>query len=123
MNILTINGIVLTPSELTYTRSALDDGDSSFRGLDGTLQRSVIRKDIEKLEVVFWSADLTTQVVKDLLHAIDDKWLTVKFFSPYEGGLVEKTMYCGDRVLSAYHFDKTTNRMIWNDIKFSLIVR
>jgi hypothetical protein len=123
MNILTINGYVLTPSELSYTRSALDDGDSTFRGIDGTLQRSVIRKDIEKLEVTFYSADLSTQVVKDLLHAIDDTWLTVTFFSPYEGGLITKTMYTGDRVLSAYRFDKNTNRMIWEDISFSLIVR
>ena len=120
-NFLTINGYILCPSQLTYTRSALDDGDSSYRDANGKLQRCVIRNDIEKLEIVFFSADLSNQIVSDLLHATEPAFFKVKFFSPYEGKFVERTMYAGDKVLTAYRYDTKTGRVVWQDITFSLI--
>lgn len=118
---LTINGYVLCPSTMSYTRSALDDGDSSYRDANGKLQRVMIRSDIEKLELTFYSADLTNQIVSDLLHATEPAFFKVKFFSPYEGEFVERTMYAGDKVLTAYRYDTKTGRVVWQDITFSLI--
>ena len=118
---LTINGYILCPSAMSYTRSALDDGDSSYRDANGKLQRVMIRSDIEKLELTFYSADLTNEIVSDLLHATEPAFFKVKFFSPYEGKFVERTMYAGDKVLTAYRYDTKTGRVIWQDITFSLI--
>lgn len=118
---LTINGYILCPSAMSYTRSALDDGDSSYRDANGKLQRVMIRSDIEKLELTFFSADLTNEIVSDLLHATEPAFFKVQFFSPYEGKFVERTMYAGDKVLTAYRYDTKTGRVVWQDITFSLI--
>lgn len=119
-DLLRINGETIpTPSVLTYTRSALDDGEGSYRTVTGDLVRSRIRDDLIKLELTWYSASLTVEAVAALLQAFDDVFFEVEYFDPHDGEQVTKIFYVGDRTGTMYSF--IDGKPVFKDIQFNLI--
>ena len=120
MAVLTINGQqVATPSVMQWTLSTFDS--SSGRGIDGTMQRTVITNK-EKLVLEWWCADLTPQEISQILTLTLEPFFVVEYYSPLSAKVVQKEMYVSDRETSFYHF-KSDGTPIQDSLKFSLIER
>ncbi|MTP73996.1 hypothetical protein GMB70_14370 [Turicibacter sanguinis] len=119
-DLLRVNGNKIpTPSVLSYTRSALDDGEGTYRDIDGDLIRSRVRDDLIKLELTWYSASLTVATVAGLLQAFDDTFFEVEYFDPHDGEHVTKEFYVGDRTGTMYSF--IDGKPVFKDIRFNLV--
>jgi hypothetical protein len=120
--LLVINGTTIkAPSAYKYTRSSLDDGDSSYRDANGILQRCVIREDIIRLDLEWNSADMDAFAISVLLEAVRQPFFEVSYFDPYEGMIMERQFYCSDRVLEMYSF--IDDKPVWSKCSFALICK
>lgn len=93
--ILQINGVdVAKPSEFTVTTMDLDDGESTTRTADGTLNRDriAVKRQIE----LGWPA-LSWDAMSSLLQAMDAPFFEVKYPDPMAGEYLTKMMYVGNR--------------------------
>lgn len=120
VDLLIINGTpIKCPSAYQYTRSSLDDGDSTYRDANGKLQRCVIRDDIIKLQLSWNSANMDAVAVATLIQAVNDTFFTVQYFDPYDGKMMTRQFYCGDKTLEMYSF--IDGKPVWSNVSFSLI--
>ena len=119
MAVLTINGQVMpTPSTMTWDIQSFDL--DSGRGVDGTMQRSVICQK-EKLNLTWRSGALSMAEVSMLLNAVKEPFFQVMFFSPLANAMVTKTMYVGDRSTNFYSI--IDGKPVIDTISFNLIER
>ncbi|MDQ0091672.1 hypothetical protein J2T12_005112 [Paenibacillus anaericanus] len=93
---LKVNGqdIAAFPSGFTVIPMDLDDGDSSVRTSDGTLNRDriAVKRQIE----MSWPA-LPMNEISALLKSMDAVFFNFTYPDPMEGGYVTKKMYVGNR--------------------------
>ena len=119
-NLLIVNGTpIKCPSSYQYIRSSLDDADSTYRDANGKLQRCVIRDDIIKIQLSWNSANMDAQAVSTLIKAVDDPFFTVQYFDPYDGKMMTRQFYCGDKTLEMYSF--IDGKPVWSNVSFNLI--
>ena len=119
MAVLTINGQVMPcPSTMTWDIQAFDL--DSGRGVDGTMQRSVICQK-EKLNLTWRSGALSMSEVSMLLNEVMQPFIQVTYFSPLANAMVTRTMYVGDR--SANFYSVINGKPVIDTISFNLIER
>ena len=107
-----------TPSTLAYTRADYDSEEGSYRDITGTMSRQRITTKV-KLELTWKSGALDVAGMSTLLKAVDALFFEVRFFSPYDGKFVEKTMYVGDRSANMYSF--VNGKPVWDKVSYNLI--
>lgn len=115
-----INGteIPVYPSEFSVTTLDLDNGESTVRTADGTLNRD--RVAVKRQIDMSWSA-LTWSQVSALLQAMSGVFFEVYYPDPMTGQYETKTFYAGNRP-AAVAIPKG-NDIIWSGIKITLTER
>ena len=115
-----INGTELPvyPSEFVVTTLDLDNGESTVRTADGTLNRDriAVKKQIE----MTWAA-LTWSEVSSLLQAMSEIFFEVYYPDPATGQYETKTFYAGNR--PAPVAIPKGDDIIWTGIKVTLTER
>ena len=122
-DVFKINNVAIkNPSTIKYTRSALDDGDSTYRDINGILQRNVIRKDVVKLECSWNSGKMTPEEVSTLLTSVNDDFFWLEYYDPYDLEVARREFYVSYKTLEAYRY-KDTDKPVWKTISFNFIAR
>lgn len=118
--VIKINGeeIAKYPATFTVTTMDLDDGETTVRTVDGTLNRNRIATK-RKIEMTF--NGLKWSEISQILQAIKDEFFEVYYPDPMSGKYETKTFYCGDRP-AAIAIAKGDN-IIWEGLQLSLIER
>lgn len=107
-----------TPTEIAYTRSALD-ASSSGRNQAGLMFRDVVAQKT-KLQVKWGS--LSEAQCATLLQMVDEPFLEIRYPDAYTGAKRTMTCYVGDRSTPMYRMDSTSTWK-WKEISFSFIER
>ena len=121
MAVLTIDGVeMLCPSTPTWDKETL--ARDSGRGLDGSMQRSVVCHK-EKLSLTWRSGALSMAEISKLLNAVmKNPFINVTYFSPLANAYVTREMYVGNR--SANFYSVIDGKpIIIDQISFNLIER
>lgn len=119
MAVLTINNIeIACPSVMTWELETFDS--DSGRGIDGTMQRTMVCHK-QKLNLEWWCADLTPTQISEILKLLTTDFMMVKFFSPLEGQVIEIEMYVGNRNLDCFRYKNGVPQ--YSSMKFNLIER
>jgi hypothetical protein len=103
------------PSTYQVTIMDLDNGESSVRTADGTLNRDriAVKRQIE----MSWGV-LTWSEMSELLQSMADVFFTVTYPDPMTGKYETKTFYVGNRPAP---FSVMSNGvMYWNGLKITL---
>ena len=110
-----IDGISVSfPSEISITYSDLDG--ESYRNAKGELIRDRIATKT-KIEAK-WNFLRNTEIAT-LLQSVKNEFFSVQYFDPYEGKVVTKTMYVGDRTAPCY--TQVNGKYGWKNVSFNLI--
>lgn len=100
MAVLVINGKVMpTPSTMKWDIESFDR--DSGRGLDGTMQRTMICQK-EKLSLTWRAGALSMDEVSLLLNEVMTEYFSVTYFSPLANATVTKEFYVGTRSTNFY---------------------
>ncbi|MDB8553831.1 DUF6711 family protein [Turicibacter sanguinis] len=111
---LKINGVAIaTPKVYEVTISDLD-GESN-RNANGKLIRDRIA--VKRKIRLEWPP-LTQAEISKLLNAVSGVFFTCEFIDPQEG-IIERTMYVGDRTSPAYCF--IDGEMKWSGLKMNFV--
>ncbi|MGM1047598.1 MAG: DUF6711 family protein [Bacillota bacterium] len=117
---LSINGqeIAVYPSQFTVTTMDLDDGESTVRTADGTLNRDriAVKRQIE----MSWGP-LPWSKISSILKAMDGVFFDFTYPDPMTGSYVTKKMYVGNR--PAPFAIAKGNEIMWNGLKVTLTER
>ena len=111
------NKIMPCPSVLTWSIEDYDL-DSARSAITGELARTRITTK-EKIQLEWKAGALSVEEVSLILKSISPVFIQVKYFSPLEGKVVEKTMYCGNRDIDFYRVIDGVPQ--YSSIKFNLI--
>ena len=115
---LIIDGKVMPcPSVLQWSIEDYDL-DSARSAITGELARTRITTK-EKIQLEWKAGALSVEEVSLILKSISPVFIQVKYFSPLEGKVVEKTMYCGNRDIDFYRVIDGIPQ--YSSIKFNLI--
>ena len=113
---ISINGVLIaTPKVFEATVSDLD-GESN-RNARGELIRDRIA--VKRKLNLEWGP-LTQSEISTLLKAVSSVFFTVTFPDPMSG-MINKTMYVGDRTAPAYMYDKKAKEVKWSGLKMNFI--
>ena len=116
---LKINGdVVATPAEFSVTVLDLDNGESTVRTADGTLNRDRITTK-RQLDITW--APLNWSDASTLLTAMTDIFFTVYYPDPMSGQYETKTFYVGNRPVPVAI--PKGDDIIWDKIKVTLTER
>ncbi|OME86533.1 MULTISPECIES: DUF6711 family protein [Paenibacillus] len=114
---LTINGqaIAVFPSQFTVTTMDLDDGESTVRTADGTLNRDriAVKRQIE----MSWGP-LSWSNISAILRAMENVFFSFTYPDPITGKYETKTFYVGNR--PAPFAIAKGNEIMWNGLKVTL---
>jgi len=116
---LKINGNdVVTPSEFSVTILDLDNGESSVRTADGTLNRDriAVKRQLDITWPVMNWLDTST-----ILQAMSSVFFTVNYPDPFTGYYETKTFYVGNRPVPVAIVKG--NEIYWGGLKVTLIER
>lgn len=112
-----INGLEIAayPSQFTVTTLDLDDGESSVRTADGTLNRDriAVKRQIE----MNWGP-LPWATISALLRSMENVFFPVTYPDPMTGQYETKTFYVGNRP-TPFAVAKGSEIM-WNGLKVTL---
>ena len=110
-----INGIVVQlPSSITISYSDIDG--ESYRNAKGELIRDRIATKT-KIETK-WNF-LSNTELSTLLQSVKNEFFSVQYYDPYEGKVITKTMYVGDRTAPCYA--QVNGKYGWKNVSFNLI--
>ncbi|MNW40125.1 hypothetical protein D3C74_172310 [compost metagenome] len=114
---LKINGQVIAayPSQFTVTTLDIDDGESTVRTADGTLNRDriAVKRQIEmSWGVLKWSE------ISGIMKAMDGVFFEFTYPDPMAGAYLTKTFYVGNR--PAPFTVAKGNEVLWNGLKITL---
>jgi len=114
---LKINGqeIAAYPSQFTVTTMDIDDGESSVRTADGTLNRDriTVKRQIEmSWGVLRWSQ------ISAIMKAMEGVFFELTYPDPSAGTEVTKSFYVGNR--PAPFTVQNGNEILWNGLKVTL---
>lgn len=113
---ISINGVqIATPNTYEVTVSDLD-GETN-RNANGDLIRDRIA--VKRKINLEWPP-LSQSAISTLLNAISSVFFTVTFPDP-QLGVINKTMYVGDRTAPAYMYDEVTKEVKWSGLKMNFI--
>lgn len=117
---LKVNGqsIAQDPATFVVTVMDLDDGDSSVRTTDGTLNRDRIAVK-RQIEMNFNAMPMNK--ISALYKSMDAIFFDFTYPDPMEGGYVTKKMYVGNR--PAPMAIEKDGVIWWNDLKITLTER
>ncbi|BFH60752.1 DUF6711 family protein [Paenibacillus azoreducens] len=117
---LKINGqdIAVIPSQFQVTTMDLDDGESSVRTVDGTLNRDRIAV---KRQVEMTWGPLRWSQISNILKAMDGVFFDFTYPDPMAGSYITKKMYVGNR--PAPFAVAKGNEILWNGLKVTLTER
>lgn len=114
---LKINGqdIAASPSSFVVTTMDLDDGESSVRTADGTLNRDriAVKRQIEMSWGVLRWSDISA-----ILKSMDGVFFDVTYPDPMAGTHLTKSFYVGNR--PAPFAVQQGNEILWNGLKVTL---
>lgn len=117
---LKVNGIEIAayPSNFTVTTMDLDDGESSVRTADGTLNRDriAVKRQIE----MTWGP-LRWAQISALLKSMDGVFFDFTYPDPMTGSYETKKMYVGNR--PAPFTVEQGNEIMWSGLKVTLTER
>ncbi|BFH13535.1 hypothetical protein WJ0W_004081 [Paenibacillus melissococcoides] len=117
---LKVNGMEIAayPSSFTVTTMDLDDGESSVRTADGTLNRDriAVKRQIE----MSWGP-LKWQQISALLKSMDGVFFDFTYPDPMTGSYETKKMYVGNR--PAPFTVEQGNEIMWSGLKVTLTER
>lgn len=118
--LLKINGteIAAYPSQFTVTPMDLDDGDSSLRTADGTLNRD--RVAVKRQIDMTWGV-LAWSVIAALLQSMSDVFFEFYYPDPMTGQYETKTFYVGNRP-APVAVSKGTE-ILWSGLRITLTER
>lgn len=112
-----INGLEIAayPSQFTVTTLDIDDGESSVRTADGTLNRDriAVKRQIE----MTWGP-LPWATISALLGSMENVFFPVTYPDPMTGKYETKTFYVGNRP-TPFAVSKGSEIM-WNGLKVTL---
>ena len=108
-----------TPTEITYTRSALD-ASSSGRNQAGLMFRDIVSQKT-KIQVT-WER-LSNTDISTVLQLVEDPFFTLRYPDAYTGAMREMVCYVGDRSSPVYRLDDDTDAWRWQKLSFSFIER
>jgi hypothetical protein len=118
--LLKIDGteIPVYPSTFSVDINDIDDGETSIRTADGTLNRDRIaqKRQIEMSFGIIKSSDLT-----DLMMMINDIFFEFYYFDPLDGTYATKTFYCSKKSAGIALVNST--EMLWDGLKLTLTER
>lgn len=106
------------PSKYTVTILDLDDGESSVRTADGTLNRDRITV---KRQIDMEFGMMTWQEMSRLLQSMSGVFFNCTFPDPMTGGMLTKQMYVGNR--PAPFSVMSGGTLYWNGLKITLTER
>lgn len=89
-----VGSTTLRCTSLEVAVNDLDDGDNSFRTMDGTMMRSVIAK--KRQIKVEWGV-VTNSAVKDIMTALSPAFFDVTYPDPMSGQTETRQFYCANR--------------------------
>lgn len=116
------NYVDITPfiafNGLEYQLSDIDSPDAG-RDMSGRMHRGKIT-DKDKWKLKF--RPLKTNELSTIIQLVTKEYITVRYLSPRYGGIVDKTMYVGDRTAS-HCIERADGTILWKDLAFSLIER
>ena len=119
MAVLKINGKEMPcPSTMTWDIQAFDL--DSGRGIDGTMQRTVVCQK-EKLNLTWRAGALSMAEVSMLLNEVMQPFIQVTYFSPLANAIVTREMYVGDRSTNFYSI--IDGKPVIDNISFNLVQR
>lgn len=112
-----INGVEIAeyPSKFTVTAMDLDDGESTGRTADGTLNRDRIRV-VRQIEME-WGV-LSWSKISAVLKAMDTVFFQFTYPDPITGAYETKTFYVGNR--PAPFAVSNGNNIMWSGLKVTL---
>lgn len=117
---LTIDGVDIVPyiayNGFKWQRSDVDGSDSG-RDLTGDLMRDRITT---KRRLDITCRLLTNDEINLVLSSIEPEWVTVSYYDPMEGAVVEKTMYSNNHPAS-YQIKHPDGTEWWSGVTFPLI--
>ena len=118
--IIKINGteIAAYPSSFLVTTLDIDDGETTVRTADGTLNRDRITVK-RKIEMNF--GPLEWNKVSSILQAVKDEFFEVYYPDPMAGEYQTRTFYVGDRPVAIAIIKG--EKIYWEGLKLSLIER
>jgi len=114
-----INGVaIVTPSEFQVTILDIDNGESTSRAADGTLNRDriVVKRQIE----MSWNL-LKPAEISLILRQMADVFFEVEYPDPQEGTYITKTFYVGNR--PAPVAIEKNGQLLWKGLKVTLTER
>ena len=107
-------GTYTPPAPTSYDVDIQDiDSEDTGRGETGFMTRERVRADVYKINVGF--TNITSDDVLEIKQAISSSEINVTFF---DGEVLEKNMYSGNRKLTLKSIDSESN-CFW-DMSFSL---
>lgn len=114
-----INGVdIATPSEFTVTILDIDNGESTSRSADGTLNRDriAVKRQIE----MSWNL-LRPEEISLILKLMSDVFFEVEYPDPQEGKYITKTFYVGNR--PAPVAIEKNGQLLWKELRVTLTER
>lgn len=115
-----INGqeIAAYPSSFQVTVLDLDDGNSSVRTADGTLNRD--RVAVKRQIDMTWGM-LTEKQISSILQAMGNVFFDFSYPDPMMGATITKNVYVGNR--PAPFAVESNGTVLWNGLKLTLTER
>lgn len=110
--------IAAYPSSFTVTPMDLDNGESTVRTADGTLNRDRIA--VKRQIDMEWGV-LTWEQMSNLLQSMSAPFFELYYPDPMAGAYVTKTFYVGNRP-AAVALSKD-NTILWSGLKVTLTER
>lgn len=116
MSLIRVNGVAIpTPSDIKFN---VMDITNSERNANGTMIMELIAQK-QKIELS-WNF-LKKEDLNSIISAVDGIFFQVTYPNPKTGILTTKTMYSGDRTMSA--LDYINGNIRYKDVKMSFIER
>lgn len=117
---LTVNGVDMTPyiayGGFKWQRNDIDGPDAG-RDLAGSLRRNRVASKV-RLDVT--CRLLKSEEAKIVLSTIKPEYVTVQYYDPEEGAVLEKTMYANNNPAS-FQIRHPNGTVWWSGITFPLI--
>ncbi|MCY9760931.1 hypothetical protein M5X06_18785 [Paenibacillus alvei] len=110
--------IAAYPSTFQVTILDIDDGNSSVRTANGTLNRD--RVAVKRQVDMTWGV-LSEQQISSILKAMSNVFFDFTFPDPMTGGSLTKKMYVGNR--PAPFSMMSRGKVYWNGLKVTLTER
>ena len=117
MSTITINGVGLSPSEMTITLQDISAADSG-RLQDTTMYKARIGQKY-KIALSWWGPDPAT--VATVMQAVQPEYFSVSFPDPLTNTTKTKTFYCGDRAIPVKWWNSNNKR--YSKLSFNIIER